>query len=60
MKNLLYIFKIKNNEGEIIFSTNTDSRDKALFFASMFLYLGYFPIKAPAEILDIDILDYDC
>ena len=60
MKNLLYTFKIKNEGGEVFSSVVTESYECALYVIARLLEEGYFKIKAPAELISLEVLDYDC
>ena len=60
MKNLLYTFKIRNKEGEVYSSVIMDSYEHALYVISRLLEEGYYKIKAPAELISLEVLDYDC
>ena len=60
MKKLLYKFKIKNEEGEVFSSVVIESYERALYVVARLLEEGYFKIKAPAELISLEVLDYDC
>ena len=45
MKNLLYTFKIKSEEGEVFSSIVVDSYNHALYVIARLLEEGYFKIK---------------
>ena len=60
MKNLIYTFKLKNNEGELITILVINSKEHAYYVISTLLENGYYKIKAPAIIEEMDVLDYDC
>ena len=60
MKNLLYTFKIKSEEGEAFSSIVMDSYEHALYVIARLLEEGYFKIKAPAELISLEVLDYEC
>ena len=60
MKNLLYTFKIKNEEGEVYSSIVIETYEQALYVVAKLLEKGYFQIKAPAELIPMEVLDYDC
>lgn len=60
MKNLIYTFKVENEEGEMITSIVCDSYNNALFIISRLLEEGYLKLKAPATLTTLEVLDYDC
>lgn len=59
-KNLLYTFKIKSEEGEVYSSIVIETYEQALYVVAKLLEKGYFQIKAPAELISMEVLDYDC
>ena len=50
MNNLIYTFKVENEEGEMITSIVCDSYNNALFIISRLLEEGYLKLKAPATL----------
>ena len=60
MKNLIYTFKVENEEGKIITSVVCDTYKNALFIVSRLLEEGYLQIKAPATLTTLEVLNYDC
>ena len=60
MKNLIYTFKVENEEGNIIVSIICDTYENAYFIVSRLLEEGYLQIKAPAQLYPLEVLDYDC
>lgn len=60
MKNLIYTFRIENEEGEMITSIICDTYENAYFIVSKLLEEGYLQIKAPAQLYPLEVLDYDC
>lgn len=60
MKNLIYTFKVENEEGNIIASIICDTYENACFIVSRLLEKGYLQIKAPAKLSTLEVLDYDC
>ena len=59
-KNLLYTFKIKGEEGEVYSSIVIETYEQALYVVAKLLEKCYFQIKAPAELISMEVLDYDC
>lgn len=60
MKNLIYTFRVENEEGKIITSIICDSYENAYYIVSRLLEEGYLEIKALAELISLEVLDYDC
>ena len=60
MKNLIYTFRIENEEGEMITSIICDTYENAYFIVSRLLEEGYLQITAPAQLYPLEVLDYDC
>lgn len=60
MKNLIYTFKVENEEGNMIVSIICDTYENAYFIVSRLLEEGYLQIKAPAELSTLEVLNYDC
>ena len=60
MKNLIYTFKLENEEGKVITSVIIDTYEKAYFIISRLLEEGLFEIKAPAELTPLNVMEYDC
>ena len=60
MKNLVYIFRLENKEGEEITSVVCDTFNNACFIISRLLEEGHFKIHAPAKCIPLDVIDYDC
>ena len=60
MKNLIYTFQIKNEEGIVFTSVVIDTYEHALYVVSRLLEEGYLQIHAPAELISMEVLDYDC
>lgn len=60
MKNLIYTFRIENEEGEMITSIICDTYENAYFIVSRLLEEGYLQIKAPAQLYPLEVLNYDC
>lgn len=60
MKNLIYTFKLENEEGEVITSIVCDTYDNAYFIISRLLEEGLFKISFPAKCIPLDVIDYDC
>ena len=60
MKNLIYTFRVENEEGKIITSIICDRYENAYYIVSRLLEEGYLEIKAPAELISLEVLDYDC
>ena len=57
MKNLIYTFRIENEEGEMITSIICDTYENAYFIVSRLLEEGYLQIKAPAQLYPLEVLD---
>ena len=60
MKNLIYTFKVENEEGNMIVSIICDTYENAYFIVSRLLEEEYLQIKAPAKLSTLEVLDYDC
>ena len=60
MKNLIYTFKLENEEGMVITSVVIDTYKNAYYVISRLLEEGLFEIKAPAILTPISVTDYDC
>ena len=60
MKNLIYTFRIENEEGKMITSIICDTYENAYFIVSRLLEEAYLQIKAPAQLYPLEVLDYDC
>lgn len=60
MKNLIYTFRIENEEGKMITSIICDTYENAYFIVSRLLEEGYLQIKAPTQLYPLEVLDYDC
>ena len=60
MKNLIYTFRIENEDGEMITSIICDTYENTYFIVSRLLEEGYLQIKAPAKLSTLEVLDYEC
>lgn len=60
MKNLIYTFKIVNNENEVITSIVCDTYENAYYIVSRLLEEGYLLLNSPAELIPLGVMDYDC
>lgn len=60
MKNLIYTFKVKNDDEELITSIVINSKESAFYVISRLVEEGLLKIKLPAIIEEMDVLDYDC
>ena len=60
MKNLIYTFKLENEEGKVITSVVCDTFNNACFIISRLLEEGHLKISAPAKCIPLDVIDYDC
>ncbi|MGN1322883.1 MAG: hypothetical protein ACI4VT_02640 [Bacilli bacterium] len=60
MKNLIFTFKVKNDEEELITSIVINSKESAFYVISRLVEEGLLKIKLAAIIEEIDVLDYDC
>lgn len=60
MKNLIYTFKVKNDDEELITSIVINSKESALYVISRLVEEGILKINLPAIIEEMDVLDYDC
>ncbi len=60
MKNLLYTFRLKNKKKSIITSIIIDTREHAYYVISRLVEEGMIKIKTPLEIVEMEVIDYDC
>lgn len=60
MKNLIYTFKIKNDDEELVTSIVINSKESAYYVISRLVEEGILKINLPAIIEEMDVLDYDC
>ena len=60
MKNLIYTFKIKNDDEELVTSIVINSKGSAYYVISRLVEEGILKINLPAVIEEMDVLDYDC
>lgn len=60
MKNLIYTFKIKNDNEELVTSIVINSKESAYYVISRLVEEGILKINLPAIIEEMDVLDYDC
>lgn len=60
MKNLLYTFKLKNKKKEVLASIVIDTREHAYYVISRLVEEGMIKIKTPLEIVEMEVIDYDC
>lgn len=60
MKNLIYTFKIKNDDEELVTSIVINSKESAYYVITRLVEEGILKINLPAIIEEMDVLDYDC